>query len=1636
MLPIIVRTKLIIFFLCLFYLVFGSDLAHAGSPFYLTVERTYSDTEKPQFRLDYTGSSAREAPMIIRILKPNNPETFLDGQFNISRSYEEPQTALNPGHYLLRGLNSVSSPLYDIRSFFSLSFRSELRKDAFEHALSAPLESSLVSVPSELIHNPPRGFSTLQEFYLDLAFGGTSKKDLGWWLADSTWDEYSYRQRLVELEPLPDGLYLIQAVQGDTEAQSILQVSSISVQVKQSSEQLLIRAIDRHGNPVPNAQVSYRDGRGKWISIPVPTNEFGEIREDSKSGPLDSKLIVRLQTDGKREVYTSTDFLPVSQPSNSVYILTDRPIFKPGEAFFFKGAIRKSNRGDVVIPEMKSKEANISVFRVNGEKSELQDAVSISDFGTFDGKFNLDQTADPGLYKLVAQIADKEYAGEFRVKDYVKPSFYLTIIERSPVIIPGQKFDLHIRAKRYSGLIPQGVKYEVSIYRKRFEVAPFVLDSNSGLQAGEDYYGQIRSASAISQPERVFSSIENRIATNQMNNGEDPWDTAYTLDSNGDGKINIDIPKLPNDPQKDEWTYTIVVKAMDASKSQAVLSENVLMTLSEVVTKTTFNQLVGEVNSPGLKAYIQSTFPDGTTAQHCSGNLTIETIKPATNPTKLLQTAFTTDDKGEAVIDLPPIEFPCKVRAQAEIIARADRQLQRTSISEQSEMIIGGTKGEAILDNEEPELFPLNTVLSPGETTKVLALLPKSWGVNNWGTLWETIAGERIYATKNWVAKGRSFWLEVEAKSEYGTGFYHTLTVPSPTGGYQEKTISFRIIPWQKKLHISIKTAKEYAEPNKPFPLRFSVKDASGHPAPETELAVTIVDRAVYAVQPEFRPDIFHFFYPLPRLNLASFYSDNLQGYGYADLLRKPNFSLSALKTESKPSKRTMRDTAGWFPHLITDEKGEAEVVVDLPSNLTQWVVTVVAFDKNGKIGEANDRFQTRVDLDTSVNLPSFMRSGDKARGYLRVHNDTDKNISTKCELSTDAGLRIVKPDLKLAVEVPAKKEELVPLEIEAQTDTGNQGLNLTVSSMPEVATSGPQSFDIDLKSDSFSRRITGTRHDSNLIDFAIPPNSKIKELSLHVISGITGAALGALPALISYPYGCTEQLAHSTLPNLVILDVLKKAEITDANLGPLQQIAIKAQKNAHQGISKLLSNMKSDGGFSLWPSESQSACSPTLIALSAFNYASELGIEEATVAKEKTQSWIERNVTNCNFDSTSSLGINNLEHVVDSQIYSLPVEVPFDFVRGLLSSNQSQRLDELLSAYNILVYYETIPWHGFNQALSSFAKVQNIDPKNVILNKMVEQALLFDPKKYLESVRNDFSDLGFVFGPAQIEARVLEILVETNRLTPQLNEKLEGFLLSQYENGMWLSTYDTAQVIYSMRNLIAKEATNWKSNLSHNQLSVYGRDGQVLASLKSIPGGYYYSSKPNVSAESLLSLRIEGMPTLSLLYGYAHIEQQSQGSIASSSGIRITRTLLKTIAQGSRPLGPNEDLSVGDILVSELLISREAQNTQDRIASDFIVIEDPTPSLAESQEDELSALADAKLTAEGATSFTQVMDTIRNSDKVTRIVRLKSPGVLRVYQIWRVNFSGKASLPPALAYDMYDQRLNGNSAISEISVK
>jgi hypothetical protein len=1601
--------------------------ARAGSPFYLTIERSFATDERPSVRLDFTDE--RE-PLVVRVLRPRNLEQFLDGQLDLARSYEEPLTAINPGHYLVRGLNRVGSPLQVLRRTLSVDFRQAFGGADFNLPLR-PLEAGdVASAPAELTQGPPKDFDVVREEFVDLQKGGANPTGL------YEFDEYYYGQRYqvrdVSLEPLPDGIYLVQGTQGKNEAQALLQVTSLAVQVKQSSAELVVRVIDRALRPIAGAAIAYRDGRGRWQALAGATDAAGELRA-ADPGRFDGRLVIRVSGTENRQALTATDFLPATSDEESVFLVTDRPIFKPGERFYYKGTVRTRTAGRLVAPATTAANAHVRLLRADGTDTGIAADVPVTPFASFSGEFDLDPQRPPGLYRLIAEIDGKPFGGEFRVRDYVKPTFYLELVERDPTIRPGETFHLRFRAKRYSGGIPPGVRYEVFVYRKVLDAPQFVLEAGGGLEAGHDYFGTVQAATALSEPRRLYSSVEARLSSQGAGDWRASWSTAPEIDAQGNASVAVTLPKVPDADADRDWIYTVVVRAMDRAGAQAVLSENIYMTLADAVVAAQFERPLGDPSTGELPLELRATFPGGEPAPGASGRVELS-VEHATGAREdLVPMPFRADERGRVVVRVPRPSMVGRVRAVAVLDAVGEKAFRRPFRSEPTLALVAEGKGEAIVANTEVELYPERTVLEPGGKTRVLALLPVGWGTKEQGVVWETLAGERVFGTTSTAVTGRSRWFDVEAKPEYGTGFYQTVTVPLAGGRYGEQTLGFRIVPSDKRLVVTVRPAEAAAEPLKPTAIDLEVRDATGKPAAGVELAVTVVDRAVYAVQPEIRPGILDFFYPLPRLNLATFYSDELQGYGYAAAITRPNFRLAALKSNVRPQKRDMRDTAGWFPHVVTGPDGRAHITPDMPANVTEWLVTAIAADRDGRVGEGTAMFRTAADLSIELLAPRFLRERDVVEGNVQADNHTGGAVTAVLTARASGGIALEDDGSARSLTIAPNGQGLVPVRVSSPLERGAAVVTVGVDA-PGVRAGGPRAFDVTLAPAALEQVLVATPQPDGL---AFPSSTGVAhELRVRVLSGLLGAALESAGNLVSYPYGCTEQLAHTTIPNLVLLDLVAQAGLRPDELKPLGLDASveRARDNARKGVERLAANQKPNGGLALWPGDPEPSFPATAIAARALKVAAALQVEGAESVLQRAITWLAS--ATAPFDA-SPFGAYELELLNEIGLTGPTLEASINLVRRTLE-DPSASVGTLVSALRILGFRSDEYW--FHDRLAKLVGKQASETAAKSLAARLDARVeSFDSAAYARDVAGSFGELGFSWREPAALARILGALAENEALGDATAGRLSRRLLESAGGSLARSTFETAEIIFSARALLAREAKAARAAGPRRLVARTPGDGPSLA-LDPIPGGFAGTLRFDdaMPVERVARLTIDGarpeeiqFASLAALVPYGAVQP-------TANGLTVARTLLRIEGAAARPLEAGAVLHRGDVVVSRVVVertNRAVHGVPIGPPSRFVVLQDAVPAVAEAIDEDRPYLADARLQGDEPTYWGRVKETLRYPDRTERVIELQG-GSFTALQVWRVAFGGRVVLPPARAFDMYDDAVAGNTAAAAVVVE
>ena len=93
-------------------------------------------------------------------------------------------------------------------------------------------------------------------------------------------------------------------------------------------------------------------------------------------------------------------------------------------------------------------------------------------------------------------------------------------------------------------------------------------------------------------------------------------------------------------------------------------------------------------------------------------------------------------------------------------------------------------------------------------------------------------------------------------------------------------------------------------------------------------------------------------------------------------------------------------------------------------------------------------------------------------------------------------------------------------------------------------------------------------------------------------------------------------------------------------------------------------------------------------------------------------------------------------------------------------------------------------------------------------------------------------------------------------------------------------------------------------------------------------------------------------------------------------------------------------------------------------------------PSLGQAIDDDRTYLADAGVQADENDYWASVKQTQRYPERTVRIAGVLPGGEMKLYQVWRVAFAGKATIPPAQAFDMYDESIRGNTGAQGIWVE
>jgi len=408
------------------------DYDWSRNPFYLQFDKMVMTGEPSQARLDISHYSKEASQLFtFRVLKPKNPEAFLDSLASFERGRAEAKVGWNPAHYFVQGLNKVDSLVPTLRKMLHSNSGEYTQKKASQKE-NFVLSERRFQTPQKTVVNIPEGFEVLHEWQ-KLASGLIHEGGDPHFMESS-----SYKHARINVPALESGLYILQVVSLEEESQVVFQVNPFAISMQQSYESVAFHGVEKNGKPLENFEVEYRlkNKKETWKSLKVSVKDGLAFYE----GTFPHESFIRVKNQKGEFALLQNNFLPMtSENSQSLFLFTDRPMYKPGETVYAKGILREKDGFSWKTNEIPP--LSLKAFGKDGKMNEKSQTAS------FFGEFHIPEDMKPDVYPIEALSEKNSWQGQVRVKDYIKPLFFIEGVSQKGSLLPGNTFELEFKVE-------------------------------------------------------------------------------------------------------------------------------------------------------------------------------------------------------------------------------------------------------------------------------------------------------------------------------------------------------------------------------------------------------------------------------------------------------------------------------------------------------------------------------------------------------------------------------------------------------------------------------------------------------------------------------------------------------------------------------------------------------------------------------------------------------------------------------------------------------------------------------------------------------------------------------------------------------------------------------------------------------------------------------------------------------------------------------------------------------------------------------------------------------------------------------------------------------------------------------------
>ena len=885
--------------------------------------------------------------------------------------------------------------------------------------------------------------------------------------------------------------------------------------------------------------------------------------------------------------------------SRKVYSITDRPVYRPGQKMHFKFWVRDVAYDNESQGKYASRTFSVRIYSGRG-KEVFKQSLKADQWGGLEGDYIIPEDADLGRWRIY--LYGYGGNGYFRVEEYKKPEFEVSVLGPDKTVKLGETFTAKVKANYYFGAPVTNAKVKYTVKRSKQEFKWYPPTPWDWLY-GPGYWWCFPVYDWL--PEVTYRcSIHLWWAPFYQPPPELVCENEVPIGPDGTAEIKIDTSFAKAMFGDSDHRYEITAEVTDSSRRTIVGSKNIS------VAAVPFR-----VAAWPNRGYYQAG--DKVIVRFRAMNADYKGV-PVTGGAKLYQLSYNKkgvpvekelkDWKVAAAADgTGKVSFTAPASGQYRVLFKL-RDADKFTVTGDTVFNVYGGKLKA----DDFRFNPLELILdkktyAPGDKVK----LRINTALNNSTVMIFLRPSMQAYTAP--VVKrldGKSFNYEFEVeKGDMPNCFIEVWTIAE--GQLYKELRSICVPPEKRILNVSVKPSKTKYQPGGDAKVKVKLTGLDGKPVTGT-VVMTVYDKSVeYISGGSNVPDIKDFFWKWKR----NYYSNSISllGIQFYNILKRGELRMSQLgvfgylqavdndsnatfgaggdargrvmpamaapralskmksdgfaKQESKADlmeapaateeldavhvRKQFADTAFWAGVLTPDKNGEVEISLKMPENLTTWKIKAWCMSTGTRVGQGEAEVITSKDFLVRLEMPRFLVESDEAviSGIIHNYLSTPQSVTARLSFGGNS-LSLADKPIKQAVIKPqgvarfdwnikAVKEGEATLTLAATAPGGNDAMQLKC----------PVKVHGIMKQVAWCGTILDKSPNGNkaFITVELPEKRREEEskLQVNVSPSPALAIVDALPYLIGVDYRSTDTTLNRFLPSIVTAATLKKLDIT-----------------------------------------------------------------------------------------------------------------------------------------------------------------------------------------------------------------------------------------------------------------------------------------------------------------------------------------------------------------------------------------------------------------------------------------------------------------------------------------------------------